>query len=478
MEEENKLNISKGLYTELENNQVQSSVNNLIEFKQIVDDYLSRNELTEEQKARISEKMKGITEVYLKLVQINKMHRKNSEKAEKMKAALNALTKNKLMNVVSEMDIIDEEKRIDMQIDEAIGIVDRKKAERSKLVASEMNERLADYAESSKSTVKREKNAQKEETALTVPENKKQGIFGKIRNTFDKIADAIMDAPASWNAKYSEKDDKKVITYIDVETDEIKGEYELSGNEKEDKKRDNKVKSVFNRIKKSLSKEEVQKKYAEREKYQAIDEEIRKISQIANDSIFELADKQLKELHDKVKGKAKIFFRDVVEKMSNSYVWAEKLDGVLAKQEEELNKQIEELKKERESLKIRDTEKAYAQDEMELAKKLMGAIQEKLEVASEENRAEIQADLNQAKEYYDTMVRKYQRENGFEQFFESQAEERTEAIEEIEKKQKKIQGMRKGVEIVGNKLKSITNKDKKEEKAKKTTRAEAAAKER
>jgi len=497
MEEEKELKISSKLYTELDNNEIKNNINNLIDFNKIIENYLSREDLTEEQKSRISEKMKGITEIYLKLVKINKMHRSNAEKSEKMKAVLSELTKGKLMDVVTTVQDIDKEiEELDKQIQQALDILHKAKAERTQEVSDQIRSNLAEYAASAKSTITRKKETtaakeeqtnNKEETALTVKEEKKKGFFAKIKENFNKVADAAMDSPLFWDAVHTERDGKTYVTYIDMQTDEIKAEYELTGDEKEDKKRDNKAKSLFSRIGKALGKEEKVESYAEREKRNAIDEQIKGIGDIATDGLYDYAEKNLRKVVDKAKGKAQSVFRDVVQKISKSYVWAEKLSGVLEKQEQEIDNKIARIQKERNALQRSPAEFAWLQDEIKLSQELITVIQEKLDTVGSDKIEEVKADLAKAIAYHDKMAREYKQEKGLDEFFKTFSDERTEEIQKSEKTKRTIQGIRKNVDSIGTHLKKLGTKEKTEKKvktetvkkeAKKPTRAEVAARER
>lgn len=103
------IKISTELLSELESKGIKSSVEGLIDFKSMVEEFFTQGQLTKEMKEKVSRKMEKLTNTYLKIKQINLMDIGNSEKLEKIMAILADFEKKELDAIQLEIDKVSEE---------------------------------------------------------------------------------------------------------------------------------------------------------------------------------------------------------------------------------------------------------------------------------------------------------------------------------------------------------------------------------
>ena len=429
------IKISPQLSQQLENSQIRNSVEDLIDFKNMVDNFFAENNLTDEMKERVSKKMEKLTNAYLKIKNINeKSKRSNIEKVEKIKRILLELGAEDFNDVIEEMDKITREllSKIDEEIDEIVQLVNNRhenlKAQKIFTKVNEELDKLKEVADSAKSTVTSKK---EQSTALVKKEPKK--------SWFEKITDVLMEKSENWVRQDSEKDGKHIVTYKD-EDGNLRSEYEATENIEENEKRDEKARKfgLFSRLKVIFGKEERTKEQnAIREKIKAIDEEIKKIGEMTFEGACAYADKKIEEFVEKVKGK--INFKQLLEELAKNYDWAETKREILERKSHEITQELSKMVKAENARKAKErTLNVSVKEDMQQLMKINEEIQilendiKELNRSGKIARAEVvKKQLEEKKKERARLLKEYQQDKGLKDLVTEPSETDKKKIERL-----------------------------------------------
>lgn len=335
------IQMSPELLKELEKHNIKDSVEGLIEFHKTAENFFSSDELTDEMRERVSQKMQKITQAYLRICRVNFLYSYDYQKVDGFKKALAGFDVTDVAAAKDEMDSVKQEiqdiqDEFDREIAISMEIVNNRheelKAKKILEFVAQEQEKMRALAESAKSTVT--VNLQENSLALT-----KKGFF-------ERLTDALFESPEDdWERQDIEREGKHIVTYID-ENGRKRSEYELTDNIKENEARDRQAKKIgfFTRIKTAFVNDDERKEKVEaRKKINAIDEEIKAIGDIATEKFCEYADQRIEEFATKIAGK--LNFKQVIDNLSKNHDWAAKTRKTLEEKGAEIAQQIEGNKK-------------------------------------------------------------------------------------------------------------------------------------
>jgi len=290
--------------SELNNTDIRGSLEGLIGFEKMIKDMLKENSLDEETQEKVSEKLRKITEVCIKLKGIT-ISNANNETLEQILAE-------------SDLSVESITAEINRVVDALLTIQERAKKSIPDMIKNQ-TQTLDEFGESTKSTVN---------TAL-IPTSEK-------KNFFDRFFDIFTENSDDWNREDIEQDGKHIVRYRD-DNGNIRSEYELTANIKENDRRDKNAKKfgLFSRIKALLKNSKVTpQQEALNEKNNKIGEEINEIKEQAVEGANKFFEQSVNTERD-------TSLKGILDRLAG-YPWAKEILEIL--------NQIREIKKEMQSL--------------------------------------------------------------------------------------------------------------------------------